>query len=159
MINRILLPMDGITGTRAPDGKDAPDQSAATAVPDDAHPTHRALRPAARLMAALSVVIFAGCASSNAVPADGPAWVAYGCESGRGVTASYPDDSTAVVRYGGATIPMRIALSASGARYTGGGYEWWTRGSGPGSTGRLGRFAGQEQTAEIALEECSVPDR
>ncbi|MBB4639241.1 MliC family protein [Longimicrobium terrae] len=112
-------------------------------------------------MAALTAIVPAGCARTtlNAAPQRDASWVAYQCESGREVTASYPDESTARVRYQGATIAMNIALSASGARYTGGGYEWWTRGSGPGSTGRLSRFAGPEQTASEPLEECSVPAR
>lgn len=107
------------------------------------------------------VTLSAGCASAtpNAASAGAPAWITYVCESGRNVAAAHPDDSTAVVRYGGTTYAMRVAVSGSGARYTGGGYEWWTRGSGPGSTGRLSRFGGQELTAETLLEECAIPAR
>lgn len=102
----------------------------------------------------------AGCSAASApgaaTVADG-AWITYGCESGRSLAASYPTDSIAFVRYAGATREMRVAVSASGARYTGDGMEWWTRGTGPGSTGRLSRFAGDEATASDVLESCTVP--
>jgi membrane-bound inhibitor of C-type lysozyme len=107
-----------------------------------------------------AAVIAAGCSAApapGAAPVDGGAWIAYGCESGRELAASYPTDSIAFVRYAGATREMRVAVSASGARYTGDGYEWWTRGTGPGSTGRLSRFAGTETTASDVLESCTVP--
>lgn len=105
------------------------------------------------LVAAASCGPHAGAGDSSA---DSPA-VVYRCESGREIAAAYPTDSTAMVRYDGGNYEMRIARSASGARYVGAGYEWWTRGTGPGSTGRLGRFAGQELTASETLETCAVP--
>ncbi|HEX6039197.1 MliC family protein [Longimicrobium sp.] len=115
----------------------------------------------ARWMAGAGVaMLVAGCASAAApgpaAVADG-AWITYRCESGRDLAASYPADSIAFVRYAGATREMRVATSASGARYTGDGYEWWTRGTGPGSTGRLARFVGDEVTASQPLESCTVP--
>jgi membrane-bound inhibitor of C-type lysozyme len=102
-------------------------------------------------------------AASSCVPpaesgdgsADGST-VIYPCESGRAVAAAYPSDSTAIVRYKGKRYEMRIAISGSGARYVGGGYEWWTRGTGPGATGLLGRITGQELTASETLETCAV---
>ncbi|HST61004.1 MAG TPA: MliC family protein [Longimicrobium sp.] len=114
-------------------------------------------RAAVGLAAALVV---AGCSAASApgpaTVADG-AWIAYRCTSGRELAASYPTDSIAFVRYAGATREMRAAVSASGARYTGDRYEWWTRGTGPGSTGQLSRFAGDETTASDVLEQCTVP--
>lgn len=105
-------------------------------------------------------MVMAGCSAAPApgaaAVADG-AWIVYRCESGREVAASYPADSLAFVRHAGATREMRVASSASGARYTGDGYEWWTRGTGPGSTGRLSRFRGDELTAGELLESCTVP--
>lgn len=47
---------------------------------------------------------------------------------------------------------MTIAISASGARYVGGGLEWWTKGSGPGSAGTLFRHV-NDGTGEI-VEQC-----
>lgn len=106
-----------------------------------------------------AAMLAAGCSAASApgasTVADG-AWIAYRCESGREVAASYPTDSIAFVRYQGATREMFVAASASGARYTGDGYEWWTRGTGPGSTARLSRFAGDEATASTVLESCAV---
>lgn len=114
-------------------------------------------RAAWGLAAALAA---AGCSAASApgpaTVADG-AWIMYRCESGRELAASYPVDSIAFVRYAGATREMRAAVSASGARYTGDRYEWWARGTGPGSTGRLSRFAGDEATASDVLEQCTVP--
>lgn len=104
--------------------------------------------------------IVAGCSAAAApgpAPALGGDWITYRCESGRALAASYPTDSSAFVRYAGATREMRVARSASGARYTGDGYEWWTRGTGPGSTGRFSRFVGDEATASALLESCTVP--
>jgi membrane-bound inhibitor of C-type lysozyme len=122
----------------------------------------RTVRPATAGWGAAVVagMMAAGCAAASApgpaAVADG-AWIVYRCESGREVAASYPADSLAFVRYQGATREMSVARSASGARYTGDGYEWWTRGTGPGSTGRLARFRGDELTASLPLEECTVP--
>ena len=48
----------------------------------------------------------------------------YRCESGRTVEAAYGSDETAVVRYEGNARQMSLAVSASGARYVGGGLEW-----------------------------------
>jgi len=116
----------------------------------------------------LAILLMAGCGPTpgtspvsgglDAHGSEGAPWIVYRCESGREVAAAYPTDSTAVVRYGAATYEMRIAVSASGARYTGSGYEWWTRGTGPGATGNLGRFVADEQTASQLVERCSIPN-
>jgi membrane-bound inhibitor of C-type lysozyme len=111
-------------------------------------------------LGAAVAMIAAGCSAAAAPGPDavaGGAWIAYRCESGRELAASYPTDSSAFVRYQGATREMRVAVSASGARYTGDDLEWWTRGTGPGSTGRLSRFRGNETTASELLETCTVP--
>lgn len=107
-----------------------------------------------------AAMLVAGCSAASApgaAPVAGGAWITYRCESGRPLAASYPTDSSAFVRYQDATREMRVAASASGARYTGDGYKWWTRGTGPGSTGQLSRFRGGEATASEVLEECDVP--
>lgn len=88
------------------------------------------------------------------------AWIRYRCESGREVQVSPPtfDDTPISVRYEGATRTMHVVRSASGARYAGEGYEWWTKGTGPGATGMLGRYPSGD-TAAVAepLESCAIP--
>lgn len=114
-------------------------------------------RAALALGAAMAAAGCSAAAAPGPAPVADGAWITYRCESGREVAASYPVDSMAFVRYGGVTREMSVASSASGARYTGDGYEWWTRGTGPGSTGRLSRFRGEETTASQPLESCTVP--
>lgn len=52
----------------------------------------------------------------------------YRCEDGRSVDAGYPDSETAVVTIGGHAYTLKVARSGSGARYTGMGWQWWTKG-------------------------------
>lgn len=80
--------------------------------------------------------------------------ISYLCESGYGVDAVYRSGTTAIVRYAGTVREMTIAISASGARYVGGGLEWWTKGVGPGSTGILFRHEDDATTGEI-VERCT----
>ncbi len=49
---------------------------------------------------------------------------------------------------------MSLAISASGARYVGGGLVWWTKGSGPGSAGTLYREQAGTAAAPV-LETCT----
>lgn len=60
--------------------------------------------------------------------------VRYLCESGVQVLASYPDTDSAVIEYQGQIYRLQIAVSASGARYVDDDIEWWTKGTGKGST-------------------------
>jgi membrane-bound inhibitor of C-type lysozyme len=78
----------------------------------------------------------------------------YQCESKRTVRVSYPSEHSATVEYEGQVLQMRIAVSASGARYTGGGLEWWSKGSGPGSNGSLLRHESGNDAAVETLEQC-----
>ncbi|TNC73396.1 MliC family protein [Rubellimicrobium roseum] len=59
----------------------------------------------------------------------------YLCADGTVVQADYPDrddvdrlGNTARLRINGENVRMIPAVSASGARYIGGGLQWWTRG-------------------------------
>jgi len=62
-------------------------------------------------------------------PAAGPARITrFACPDGSTVEARYPTTDTARIIYKGQVIDMRIAISASGARYVGGGWQWWTKG-------------------------------
>jgi membrane-bound inhibitor of C-type lysozyme len=79
--------------------------------------------------------------------------IAYHCKSGHTVDASYRSDTTAIVRYEGRAREMIVAISGSGARYVGGGLEWWTKGMGPGSQGTLFRHEDDGTTGEI-IEMC-----
>lgn len=54
----------------------------------------------------------------------------YTCVDGQTITAGYPDRHTAVVTYKGHAYTLKLAPSASGARYTGYGLQWWTKGAG-----------------------------
>ena len=53
----------------------------------------------------------------------------YRCLDGSSIVAGYPDSRTAVVTYKGHAYTLKLAPSASGARYTGYGLQWWTRGA------------------------------
>ena len=68
----------------------------------------------------------------------------YACTDGSIVHASYPTTDTARVSYNGRTIAMTIAVSADGARYVGGGWEWWTKGM---TEGTLSALAPREPVA------------
>jgi membrane-bound inhibitor of C-type lysozyme len=61
-------------------------------------------------------------------PEPSTSWITYVCEDGRTLQAIYPDSDTARLRVGGNEHGLKIAVSASGARYVGGGWQWWTKG-------------------------------
>lgn len=79
----------------------------------------------------------------------------YRCESGQTMAATYPSTDSATVQYKGSKYAMQIAVSGSGARYVGGGLEWWTKGSGPGSEGTLFRHKADGTSGEI-MERCKA---
>jgi membrane-bound inhibitor of C-type lysozyme len=53
----------------------------------------------------------------------------YACADGSTITAGYPDRQTAVVTYKDHAYTLKLARSAGGARYTGYGLQWQTKGS------------------------------
>lgn len=110
------------------------------------------------MRAVLLLLALAGCVPPGLAASSGrdarAAPTTYHCESGRTVEASYLSDATAAVAYRGRTYPMTIAVSASGARYVGGGLEWWTKGSGPGSEGLLFRHEADGTSGE-RVEFCT----
>jgi membrane-bound inhibitor of C-type lysozyme len=57
-----------------------------------------------------------------------PGVTTYACIDGQRITAGYPDAQTAVVTYKDHAYTLKLAPSADGARYTGYGLQWWTRG-------------------------------
>lgn len=79
----------------------------------------------------------------------------YVCDDGRTVRASYPDSETALVEVDGRTRTLKIAISASGARYTGDGLQWWTKG---GEQAQLSPLAAGEDIASAPGVNCKAPD-
>lgn len=109
----------------------------------------------------LSSMVLAACASTGHDPASGQAMSSpaadaihnYRCESGEQISASYPDTDSAIVEYRGTRYDMTVAVSGSGARYVGGGLEWWTKGSGAGAAGTLFRHQ-PDGTSGDMVESC-----
>ncbi len=119
------------------------------------------------LLTVLALAALPGCgeqksaATQEAAPAHAPVaresaarQYAYRCESGRTITARYPDTETALIEHAGKTSTLRIAISASGARYVGDGLVWWTKGNGPGAEGTLYRHEADDTAGEV-LEYCT----
>ena len=79
--------------------------------------------------------------------------ITYACDDGRTVRASYPDTDTAVVEIDGKRRTLKIAILASGARYTGDGYQWWTKGM---TQGQLSPLAAGEDIATAPGVNCRV---
>lgn len=94
-------------------------------------------------------------APAVAAPA-GPA-ITYGCESGQTVAVRYPDAATATVGYKGRDYALRLVPSASGARYTGSGLEWWATTRGGQEIATLGRLGPSEEIGVDILERCNRP--
>ena len=108
-----------------------------------------------------SILFLSACADQPKNASDAQAPVAatdasvhkHRCDSGETIAASYPSTDAANVQYKGTDYAMQIAVSASGARYVGGGFEWWTKGTGSGSEGTL--FAhNPDGTPGAAIENC-----
>ncbi|MEF2278547.1 MliC family protein [Deinococcus sp. YIM 134068] len=57
----------------------------------------------------------------------GPAVIRYVCEGGTRIEATYTGQRASVV-VNGRGVEMSVQVSASGARYVGGGQTWWTKG-------------------------------
>ncbi|MBO1519535.1 MliC family protein [Oceanisphaera pacifica] len=116
-----------------------------------------------RITLIASVVLCAGL-SACTVQSTSPSTVAasvnaveYRCESGLSILATYPNTDSATIDYQGNLHTLRIAKSASGARYIGQGLEWWTKGSGLGSQGTLSEHH-QGGTIGQTLERCVVQE-
>jgi len=122
---------------------------------------------ATRLFLAAAVVGLSACGRPGERPAAAPAESAaslptgpvaadphvttYACADGRTVKAGYPDRDTAVLTVGDHTYTLKVARSASGARYTGFGLQWWTKGL---AEGRLAPLKGGEEIASEAGVLC-----
>lgn len=76
-----------------------------------------------RLLLAAAALLPTGCQ-----PARQEAGITYRCADGRAIEANYVDSDHAVLRVAGKPYRLTIARSASGARYVGDGWQWWTKG-------------------------------
>lgn len=122
-------------------------------------------RSAVALLSCLGLSV-AACSQEAPAPPTSPvetpaaqpaAAVGYACESGKVVTATYPDTETARVSYDGRDYALSSAVSASGARYAGQGLEWWTASRNGQESGTLSRLGPNDQTGGAVLERCSRP--
>jgi membrane-bound inhibitor of C-type lysozyme len=107
-----------------------------------------------RLIAATFSLTVAACATSSPDHADTQAaskWINYACSDGQVVKASYPDTNSALVIIKGNTHTLHIAISADGARYTGDGWQWWTKGM---HDGMLAPLAAGENIASAQGVTC-----
>ncbi|MDF1836031.1 MAG: META domain-containing protein [Alteraurantiacibacter sp. bin_em_oilr2.035] len=77
----------------------------------------------------------------------------YRCSDGSIVEASYPTTDTALIVHQGRSVQMNIASSASGARYVGGGLQWWTKGA---NEGMLSPLAEGEDIASARGINCTA---
>jgi membrane-bound inhibitor of C-type lysozyme len=75
----------------------------------------------------------------------------YACVDGQTITAGYPDRRTAIVTYKGHAYTLKLAPSASGARYTGYGLQWWTKGA----SATIAALKPGEEAATAPGLECS----
>ncbi|WP_312160858.1 MliC family protein [Phenylobacterium sp.] len=112
-------------------------------------------------VAAMAAVGLAGCgrpaeqAKAPAPAAKAAPVTVYACDDGRTVRASYPDPDTAVVEVDGRSRNLKIAISASGARYTGDGYQWWAKGM---TQAQLSPLAAGEEIASAPGVNCKAPE-
>jgi membrane-bound inhibitor of C-type lysozyme len=91
-----------------------------------------------RAAAPILLLALAACHGQKAAPvrapeASGPVnpdpgVTTYACIDGQRITVGYPDARTAVVTYKDHAYTLKLAPSADGARYTGYGLQWQTRG-------------------------------
>ncbi|WP_042886546.1 MliC family protein [Cupriavidus necator] len=97
-------------------------------------------RPTLTLARHLALLATVGaCATAHAARAPGidgvrfqdVRTVQYQCDGGKTLSVRYfnsPDNQAAVFRLDGKPVLAVTTVSASGARYIGGRYEWWTKG-------------------------------
>lgn len=107
-----------------------------------------------RSVLSMCLSILTGCAATpidHTTSASRPAWTSYTCSDGQVVQAAYPDTNTTLVKIKGETHSLRISISGSGARYTGDGWQWWTKGM---QDGMLAPLAANETIASAPGVNC-----
>ena len=83
----------------------------------------------------------------------GSSGVRYICDSGESVYINYRENGLSL-RYKGQNHRLKIAVSASGARYTGDGLVWWNKGD----ENTLYKLSGKDDTGN-KLESCREAPR
>lgn len=108
-----------------------------------------------RTVALFATLVLAACVDGGVdqSSSDTVSKTSYQCDDGSVVEASYPTTDTALVVIQGKTVEMNTAVSASGARYVGGGWEWWTKGI---NQGILSPLAEGENIASAKGLNCSA---
>lgn len=92
----------------------------------------------------------------EAAPVNPPvAITTYACTGGKVLEAGYPNATSALVIWQGHAYNLTQAPAASGARYTGAGLQWWTRGPANAAVSTL--KAGEELATDIGLECVAGP--
>jgi membrane-bound inhibitor of C-type lysozyme len=76
---------------------------------------------------------------ASACGASPPTTLRYACSDGRIVTAQYPDPARMLLAIDGRVLTLSLARSADGARYTGQGWQWWSKGMHDATLARLAR--------------------
>lgn len=89
----------------------------------------------------------------NVAAAEGAPRHAYVCDDGSIISVAYPDRESADLRIGAETHRLAIARSASGARYTGDGLQWWNKGD----EGTLAELSPGEDVASGPGTHCVPP--
>lgn len=102
------------------------------------------MKPAAVLIAWLCSVPLSGHAAQM---------FAFDCEQQQTLKVAYPDRNTALLAYQHQLLRLKIARSASGARYVGEGWQWWTHQG----EGTLAKLATGENIASAAGIHCHRP--
>jgi membrane-bound inhibitor of C-type lysozyme len=80
------------------------------------------------LIAFMTILAGYAAAGDHVTPVSTATWTSYACSDGQTVQASYPDTDTAQVKIKGEVHTLHVAMSGSGARYIGDGWQWWTKG-------------------------------
>ncbi|GAB2566186.1 MliC family protein [Dyella jejuensis] len=108
------------------------------------------------LLASIATLALTGCVAPAARHADRGlpiSWTDYRCSDGQTVQAAYPDADTALIKVHGEAHTLHVALSGSGARYTGDGWQWWTKGM---HDGMLAPLASGETIASSPSIDCQA---
>lgn len=126
------------------------------------HLTDGLHKKAAIFLTLSSALLLCGCAGTmqkqvashtTLPPQSTPVTRNYHCTSGETIAATYRSVDSATLQYKNAIHTLQIAISGSGARYVGGGLEWWTKGSGVGATGTLSRLRADGTSGEV-IQNC-----
>ncbi|CAK7050488.1 MliC family protein [Saezia sanguinis] len=80
--------------------------------------------------------------------------ITYTCEDGQNIQVAYPDHFHAIVIQNDDVALLKHAISASGARYVGGGWQWWGKGM---NEGTLSTIKEGEAVASDKGRFCRVP--